>query len=127
MARKHLFYKRKTSVIFTDCLLFAAGLSIFGVYYFKYHWSIGIVTFIILLYGFFYSFFRFRIFRYVMSVVFSLFYGGVFAFIGAAIDKKNPTTPALVFGILAFAISLYLHKDHFSFLKDAKYHEYDRY
>ncbi|MBP8782376.1 MAG: hypothetical protein KBH03_07020 [Paludibacteraceae bacterium] len=127
MSRKIVLYKRKTAIIFTDCLLFSLGLSIYGVSFFKYHWSIGVVTFIGLLLGFFYSFFSFRIFRYVMSIVFSLLYAGIFAFIGASIDKENSTTPAIVFGILAFTISLYLHKDHFSFLKGAKYYEYDKY
>lgn len=127
MAGKYLFYKRKTAIIFADCILFSTGLSICGVYYFKYHWSLGIVTFLGLLFGFFHAFFAFRIFRYIMSVIFSLLYGGIFALIGAAIDKENPTTPALVFGILAFAISIFLHKDHFDFLKGAKYYEYDKY
>ncbi len=127
MAKKYVFYKRKTAIIFTDCLLFSAGLSICGVYYLEYHWSLGIVSFLGLLYGFFYAFWSFRIFRYIMSFLFSLLYGGICALIGTAIDKENPTTPALVFGILAFAISIFLHKDHFDFLKDAKYYEYDRY
>lgn len=127
MARKYLFYRRKTAIIFTDTLLFAGGLSIAGVYYFKYHWSIAIITFLGLLFGFYYAFFANRIIRYIFSILFSLFYGGVFALIGAALDKENPITPSLIFGILAFLISLYLHKDHFDFLKGAKYYEYDRY
>jgi hypothetical protein len=60
-------------------------------------------------------------------VLFSFVYGGFFAVIGMYADKENPTTPAAVFGILAFLISLFLHKDHFDFLKGAKTIEYDKY
>ncbi|MEZ5013592.1 MAG: hypothetical protein R2794_04810 [Chitinophagales bacterium] len=78
MARKYIFYKRKTAIIFTDCLLFAAALSIYEVFSFKYHWSLGIMTFLGLLFGFSYAFFTFRIFRYIMSVIFSILYGAIF-------------------------------------------------
>lgn len=127
MARRYLFYRRKTAIIYTDILLFSVGMSVWGVYIFKYHWSIAIVTLIGLVLGVNYLFFSNKIFRYVFSVLFSLLYGGIAAIIGAYLDKDNPTTPALVLGVLAFLISLYLHKDHFDFLGNSKTVEYDRY
>ena len=124
---KYLFYRRKTAIIFTDIALFSIGFSIWGVLSYKYHWSIGIVTFLILFFATNYLFFSNRIFRYLFSIVFSAVYGAFFYAIGYYVVKENPTTPAMIFGVLAFLISLWLHKDHFDFLKGAKTIEYDKY
>ena len=123
----YFFYKRKTAIIFTDALILSVGLSIWGYYTFKYNWSVSIVTFLILFFGTNYVFFSSKIFRYIFSIIFSLFYALIFAAIGAYIDKENPTMPSAIFGILAFLISLFLHKDHFDFLKGAKPIEYENY
>ena len=127
MTKKYLFYKRKTAIIFTDTILFAAGLSIWSLLYFKYNWSFSIVSFLVLFFGFYYAFFLNRIIRYIFSIFFSILYGLVAAAIGAAIGKEDPIIPSIIFGVLAFLISLYLHKDHFDFLKNSKHYEYDRY
>jgi purine-cytosine permease-like protein len=124
---KYIVHKRINSIIFTDVTIFAAGLSIYGITNFKYHWSYGIVTFLALFFGALYLFFINKIFRYIFSILFSLIYGLLFAFLGSYTDKQNPTTPAAIFGILAFVISLFFHKDHFNFIKDAKSIEYDNY
>ncbi len=124
---KRLFYKRKTAIIYADCFFSAAVLVIYSLYYFKYHWSIALIAFIVLYFAFFFAFFFSRIVRYTLTFLFSAFYGGLFAFIGTLLDRENPLAPALVFGILAFLISIYLHKDHFDFLKGVKVYEYDKY
>lgn len=127
MARKYILYKRKSAIIFTDIIIFAVSLSILGICYFNYHWSIGLITLIALYVLTFYLFFLNKIFRYVFSLLSSLVYGSLFAILDYLIDKENPTTPALVFGILTFLISLFLHKDHFDFIKGSKFIEYDKY
>lgn len=127
MAKKYLVNERHTSIIYFDDLILSFLLSKLIFEYTSCHWSIAFVVFLILYVGFLFLFLTFRIFRYVASILFSLFYAFIVGYIFHLSDEVNPYTPAIVFGILAFLLSLFLHKDHFDFLNDSEYIEYDKF
>jgi ABC-type uncharacterized transport system permease subunit len=84
-----------------------------------------IITFGAFSYGFFYAFFEWRLFRYIVTVLISMAFGILGYLIGRAIDHET-FTAGVVFAFIFYFAVIGSHKDHFDFLRDAKYIEYER-
>jgi len=123
---KRIYYKRHNRILNTESVIFSAIIS--GVLYSVLHvnWSICIISLIALPFIFFYLFFEFRLFRYLITVLFSIGWGLVFFGIGRAFDNEDPTA-AIVFSIVSYIASIYLHREQFDFINGAKIIEYDSY
>ncbi len=125
MTRKYIIRRRKNTILYTEFLIAAATTAILVVIYFKLHPAIGIIIGIAAVFLFAVLFFANRFFRYIFSILFSLGWavGGFWA--GQSLDKKTDTT-ARVFSSIAFAVSIWAHWNHFTFLKEAKMYEYEK-
>jgi hypothetical protein len=117
-------YKRKTAIIFADLTVTAISVAAWAYFTLRFHWAIAIAMAIgsILLAN--YLFFTYRLFRYFLSVAFSLMYGLLASVIVISIDR---TSPYIIIGVVATVISLWLHKGHYDFLSGSKVVEYDKY
>lgn len=125
MARRYFVRKRQNYVLYFEALVTSGLLSFFLYRYIEHHWSISIITFGVSLVLFLYAFFQSTIFRYVVTVLFSMVYGIIGFYIGKSLDETD-FTAAVVFAFLAYFISIIAHIDHFYFLKDAKLIEYEK-
>lgn len=125
MARRYIIRKRQNEIINFETMVTAGLFSFILWYNFNYHWAYAIITFGALTVGFIYAFFEWRIFRYIVTVLFSMTYGIIAYFIGRAIDKET-FTAGVIFAFVAYFISILLHKDHFEFLSEAKLIEYEK-
>lgn len=81
----------------------------------KYDWDLmtGVIVSIVIIFVTWFLFFRVKLFRYIFTVLFSLFWGFLcYVFVDSA--TKSTATPWLGFAI-ATIVALYLHKDYFRF------------
>jgi hypothetical protein len=125
MSKRYVIRKRENKIIYFETFITALLLSFILWKLFKYHWAFTIVTFGLFELGFIYAFFELRLFRYIITVLFSMVYGFIGFVVGALIDK-NTFTASVVFSFIAYFISILLHKDHFDFLSIAKFIEYEK-
>lgn len=125
MANKYIVRKRQNKILYAEFLLSAGLVAFLSVSYYKIHLGISLLIGIAAIFLFAVLFFKIRLFRYIFSILFSVGWA-IGAFIaGESIDKNSDTT-AWVFAAIAFALSIWAHWDHFTFLKDAKVYEYER-
>ncbi len=125
MAHKYIVRKRQNKILYTEFLLLAGLIAFLSVSYYKIHPAIGLLIGIAAIFLFAVLFFKVKIFRYIFSVLFSLGWAAGAFMAGESIDKSSDAT-AWVFAVIAFALSIWAHWDHFTFLKDAKVYEYER-
>jgi hypothetical protein len=125
MTRRYIVRKRQNQILYFETFLTAGILSLILWTYFKYHWAYMIITFGVFMFVFIYAFFEWRLFRYIVTVVFSMAYGIIAFFIGRVIDNET-FTAGVIFAFIAYFISLIAHKDHFDFLSNAKLIEYEK-
>lgn len=125
MARKYIVRKRQNTILYSEFFISAIVGAIYCVHQFKLHPAIGLLIGIGTLFLLIFLFVSSRIFRYIFSIIFSLGWASAAFFVGHSIDKKSDIT-SWVFALLAFAICIWAHYDHFKFIKDAKVYEYER-
>jgi hypothetical protein len=124
MAAKYIIRKRRNKILYTETLIVAVIIGFVSIKYYQVHPAIALVIALAAWFLLMSLFFANRIFRYSFSILFSIIWGLVAFIIGQFVEKSSDTT-AWVFGILAFGFSLFEHKQHFSFLKDSEYYEYE--
>ncbi len=124
MAAKYIIRKRQNRILFIEVLMAAAVLGFLSFHYLQVDPAIGLLIGIAAVLSFFFLFFANKTFRYLFSILFSIIWASA-AFLAGQYLEKNSNTTACVLAILAFGISLWAHKDHFSFLKSAKLYEYE--
>lgn len=124
MAAKYFIRKRQNKILYIEILIAAVVLCFFSIHYLQVHPAIGILIGIAAVLLFFFLFFANKIFRYLFSILFSTIWA-TGAFLAGQYLEKTSNTTAWVIAILAFVISLWAHKEHFSFLKGAKLYEYE--
>jgi hypothetical protein len=118
MARYTITQRSRYPLVFIEI----AGISIFSAYwlckYYGWDWIIGIAIFVTCIVVIGMLFFRFRIFRYIFSIVFSLFWGFL-AFMLASSATKSDLSHwiALTF---VFIISLFIHRSYFYIETDSE-------
>jgi hypothetical protein len=92
-----------------------AGISVFSAYWlckqYCWDWVMGIAIFLTCIVAIGMLFFRFRIFRYIFSIVFSLAWGFL-AFIFASSASKSNLSHWIAL-ILVFILSLFIHRSYF--------------
>lgn len=92
-----------------------AGISIFSAYWlckhYNWDWIVGVAIFFVCIVLIGALFFTFRIFRYIFSIAFSLFWGFL-AFTFASSASKSDFSHWIAF-ILVFIISLFIHRSYF--------------
>lgn len=125
MASKYIVRKRQNKILYTEFLLSAGVIAVLSVTYYKTHPAIGLIIGIAALFLFAVLFFKVKIYRYIFSILFSVGWAVVAFLAGESIDKSSDTT-AWIFAAIAFALSIWAHWDHFTFLKKAKVYEYER-
>jgi hypothetical protein len=125
MAKHYILRRRQNKILYFETLITSALISLILWSTFKYNWSIMIITFCVFMIGFIYAFFEWRIFRYIVTVLFSMTYGFIAYAIGRKMDEED-FTAGVVLAFVVYFISLAAHKDHFDFLSNAKLIEYER-
>ena len=125
MAGKYIVRKRRNTILYSEFFIAAIVAAIFCVHQFQLHPAIGLLIGIGTLFLLIFLFVSSRIFRYIFSILFSLGWAAGAFSVGQSIDKKSEIT-SWIFGLVAFAICLWAHYDHFKFIKDAKVYEYER-
>jgi len=125
MAKKITLRKRQNKILYTEFFATSILITLFTIIRLKLHPAIGILVALFSIFGIAYFFFQYRIFRYLFSLLFSLGWAtGVFL-IGQQIEITSNTT-GWVLSIVAFAIAIWLHYDHFDFLRKTTVYEYER-
>ena len=125
MAKKYTFRKRQNKILYTEFFLASILIALVSIIQFKLHPAIGIIIALGAIFGIVYLFFEFRLFRYVFSILFSFCWAGAAYLVGQHIDKASSTT-SWVLSIVVFAITIWLHWDHFDFLRKTTVYEYER-
>ena len=116
MGQNYTIRRQSNQIIYTETLILSGVLSGVVATWTEHHWSLCIFTFLLFVFVIINLFFKSKIFRYILTIGLSLMYaGGAFA-LGFQLD----TTTGVVAGILALAISLYLHKSHFKFVENSE-------
>ena len=123
MANYFIFTKRRKSFVAFEMVIASLTISIWLCKKFKWDWvtgvSVGIGTLILL--G--WLFFGVRIFRYIISILFSL----IWAFLGFMVEKSltRSSIAHWLLMVLVFIISMLAHKDYFDFERKATQIEYE--
>ncbi len=125
MAAKYIIRKRQKTILYTEFFFAALTTGIVAFTYYKLHPATALLVGITTSFLFVILFFANKIFRYLFSILFSLGWALAAFAVGVSIETKTDTT-AWVFAIIAFALSLWAHWNHFTFLKQARVYEYER-
>jgi len=125
MAKKFTLRKRQNKILYIEFILASILIALVSIVQFEIHPAIGIIIAIGAILGIVYLFFEFRLFRYVFSILFSLCWAVAAYLAGQNIDKASSTT-SWVLSNLVFAITIWLHWDHFDFLIKTTVYEYER-
>lgn len=125
MAKKIIVRKRQNRILYTEFILAAIIVTLLAVDQLKLHPAIALIIVIISFYAFALLFFKFRIFRYIFSILFSVGWTLCAYLLGQEIDKAGDTT-SWVLSIVTFAASIWMHYDHFDFLRKSTLYEYER-
>ena len=125
MTRKYIVRNRQNKILYFETFLTAGLLSLILWTHFKYNWSYMIITFGVFMFWFIYAFLKWRLFRYIVTVMFSMAYG-IIAFVIGRIIENDTVTAGVIFAFIAYFISIFAHKDHFDFLSNAKLIEYEK-
>jgi hypothetical protein len=121
----YIIHTRQNKILYSELIIASLLSAILLVSYFKLHLALGLLIGIANMILLAVLFVRSRIFRYVFSILFSFCWAVCAHLLGLSIDKKSHTT-GWVLAIIVFALSLWAHWDHFTFLRNAKKYEYER-
>lgn len=124
MSRGYRIVHRSNKIIYFETIIAAILLSIMLWKKIDYHWSLILVTFPVIAGLFICTFFRWTIWRYTITILFSMVYGLIAYYIGSAVDPEGITT-SIVFAFIAYFTSLSMHKDHFDFIRNSDVIEYE--
>jgi hypothetical protein len=91
----------------------------------KLHLAFSIPIAIVVFISMIYLFFQFRLFRYLFSITFSVGWAIGAFLVGQQIEKSSDTT-SWILSVLTLLIALWLHYDHFDFLRKATVYEYEK-
>lgn len=125
MAKKFTLRKRQNKILYAEFFVASIIIALLTVIGLKLHPAVGIIIALLSIFGIVYLFFQFRIFRYLFSILFSLGWATGAFLIGQQIEKSSNTT-GWVLSIVTFAIAIWLHYDHFDFLRKTTVYEYER-
>jgi len=125
MASKFIIRKRQNKILYLEIFIAVGIVCLLSINYYRVHPAIALIIGIVAVLLLISLFFANKIFRYTFSILFSFIWGTAAFLAGQYLEKTSDTT-AWVLAVLAFGISLWAHKDHFSFLKSAKLYEYER-
>ena len=124
MSQGYIIHKRRNAILYTELLFTAAVIGIVSSIYMVLHPAVAVLMggmFAILIA---YLFFKFRIFRYTFSILFSIAWGvGIYLFV-RKLDSASETT-CWVLALVGFCFSLWAHWNHFHFIKKANIYEYE--
>lgn len=123
MSRAYRLAYQNHRIIIFETTLTAIILSVLLWMKLGYHWSVMIITFLVIGNGFYFLFFRLSIFRYIVTLLFSMGYGVIGYELGSAIQPDG-VTASVIFAFMAYFFSILLHKKHFDFIKKAEVIEY---
>ncbi len=124
MSKRYLLTRRSNDILAYEIVLASIAAGIVAVNYFDIHYGYGFLIFFLSACLLAYLFVRSRVFRYVLTIVFSLGWAVGAFFVGQHIDKA-PVWLSFVFAILALGLSVWGHRDNFRFYKEAEVVEYD--
>ncbi len=118
-------YRRRNKILYLETALTIAVITLWLIEYFHAAPLIATLTGVASGILFTYLFFINRIVRYFLSILFSFVWAGV-SILVFQFFNLNYETKEWVLAIAVFVLSLWAHKDHFSFLKSATTLEYDK-
>lgn len=124
MSTKYIIRKRQNTILYTEFFLAALATGIVAYSYYKLHPATALLVDIGSMFLLAVLFFANSIFRYLFSILFSLGWALLAFVAGVSVETKSDTT-TWVFAIIAFVMSLWAHKDHFNFIKQAEVYEYE--
>ncbi len=125
MAKRYVFIRRSNDIIPFEIAIISILSGILSVVYFNLPYGYGfLIAFVsICILGI--LFMSSRVFRYIFAVLFSLAWSAGAFILGEHIGEKRDTVTAVVFAILALAISLLAHRSNFRFINEAEVVESD--
>lgn len=126
MLSRYILRKRRNRIIYSDAVLVALLCSGGSLFYLKTSNTIALLIGIATAAIFVYFFFLNKLIRYSLSIFFSLLWAGVVFLAGQIIQSESVTTLSIL-AIVAFGVSIWAHKDHFTFIKNARIYEYEHY
>jgi hypothetical protein len=124
MKHKYVIQKRRNRILYGEFLVMGVFTAWYLIKTLHLHVVVGLIVTVAADWFFYFLFFRVRIFRWLVALAFSAGWGFLAFGIGQTIDRKSGTT-SIILGISAFIYLLWLHKDHFDFLKDSDIIEYE--
>jgi len=124
VAHKYIIRKRQNTILYTELLLAPVIATFFFVIHFKLHFFIGFLIGIASIISFYVLFFWARIFRYLFSILFSIAWALGAVVLGLSFEK-TANLPVWIFAALVFIISIWAHWNHFNFIKNSEFHEYE--
>lgn len=125
MARSYILRKRENKILYIEFFLLSVLAALLLVINLKLHIAFSIPIAIAALVGMIFLFFQFRLFRYLFSITFSVCWAIGAFLVGQQIEKSGDTT-SWVLAVLTLLIALWLHYDHFDFLRKATVYEYEK-
>lgn len=125
MSRSYIIRRRQNKILYFETVLTSCIITFFIWKQTGHPWVFSIIVFPIFMFGFIYAFFNFRFFRYILTVIYSILYGLIAYLIGRSIDEHMFIT-GVVLAFVVYFISIWLHIEHFDFLKKAKIVEIER-
>jgi hypothetical protein len=124
MATKYIIRKRQNTILYMEFFLAALATGVVAFTYYKLHPATALLMGIGSMFLFAVLFFANSILRYLFSILFSLGWA-LLAFVAiVSVETKSDIT-AWVFAIIAFAMSIWVHWDHFNFIRHAQVYEYE--
>ena len=123
MAAKFIVKRRGISLVVIEMIIIALSLSVWLCKKYQWDWVAGVLLFFGCLFVLGGLFSYVRIFRYLISFLFSLLWALLaYSFVGGL--TKSTVSLWLATGVV-FVISIALHKDYFVFNRDASRIEYE--
>ncbi|WP_410220778.1 hypothetical protein [Pedobacter sp.] len=124
MSRGYRVVQRTNRIIYFETFLLGVVLTIVLCKKLDHHWALTLVTFPVLTALISFSFFRWAIIRYVITIMFSMIYGLLAYAIGGMLQTDGVSV-SVIFAFFAYFLSLSFHKDHFDFIRNSDVIEYE--
>ncbi len=109
-------------LVVIEMMIASLGVSVWLCKKYAWDWIIGIVLFFSIIFLLGVLFFRIRIFRYIISILFSLFWA-LLAYSFATGLTKSHVSPWLLAGFV-FIVGILLHKGYYKLEREATRVEY---
>jgi len=123
MANYFILKKRSKRLFVIELIISSLVISVWLCKKFGWDWVTGLIIYFVSTALISYLFFRVRIFRYIVSILFSL----IWAFLGFAMATaltRSKVSPWLLMGFV-FIVSTVFHKGYFDFERKATRIEYE--